>query len=79
MFLGPALPASKGMGSVMASSTPGSRLAMLPDSKRLLLGLALQGHCGLNPSGSEQPGGASPSWKPSALGRMLFWGNAYPG
>lgn len=79
MFLGPALPGSKGMGSVMASSMQGSCPAALPGSERLLLGMALQGHCRLNPLGSEQPGGASPRWKLSALGRMLFWGNACPG
>lgn len=75
MFLGTALPGSKGMGSVLASSTVGSCLVTLPSSKRLRLGLALQGHCGLNLLGSEQPGGASPRGKLAALGMMLFWGS----
>jgi len=65
------------MGSMMASSTPGSCLAMLPGSKRLLLGLDLQGHHELNLPWIRAAWMCQPkvettcSWKDASLGECL--------
>lgn len=72
MFLGPALPGSKGMGSVRISSVAGSLLVTSGAAwlQGAAAALAPQGHCRLNPLSLPKVETICP-WKDTLLGEYL--------